>query len=197
MQVVGSISAGNAQADALNQQAEMYMKQATVYNKQIEVDRIENDRRINMEKAATAQESLARTEKLRRIIGSTIAAGAKAGISTQYGTITALNEESQYNFSAEQAIAQGNSNQRITSLNLNAAINEQNLANQAYGSVFNANQAYASAGQAKFQGYVNAAGSLMSYGMNQHNRGSVPTQTYQPGVSPTQTLSNGDVITWN
>lgn len=187
IQVVGAIEAGNAQASALEQQAELYMKQATIYNKQIEVEQIENKRAVAVEKAATAQESLDRTKRLQRIIGSTISKAASAGISTQYGTTTALNEESMYESSIEEAIARDNSNNRIVSLNLNSATQQVNLANQAYGSVFQANQAYSSASQARTQGYMNAVGSLMNYGMSQYSRGPAPDTT---------TLSNGEVITW-
>lgn len=203
MQVVGSISAGEAQASALNQQAEMYMKQASLYNTQIELEQVENDRRVAQEKSATAQESLMRTQKLQRIIGATVAKGAAAGIGTQYGTITRLNEESMYEASVEEAIADDNSQNRIISLNLNSAINQQNLSQQAYGSVFNANQMYASAGQARMQGYMNAASSLMSFGMNTANRGSAPTvgtyntSTGSAGMDFSIMPGSGEVIRWN
>lgn len=190
-QVVGSIQAGNQQAQALNRQAEMYMKQASVYNSQIELEQIENNRAVAIEKAAKANESLERTKRLQRIIGSTIASAASAGISTQYGTTTRLNEESMYESSIEEAIARDNSANRIISLNLNSATQQQNLANSAYGSVFQANEAYKSASQAKTKGFMDAAGSLMSYGMAQYGRGSTPA----PRGNST-TLSNGEVINW-
>lgn len=201
MQVAGSISAGNAQAKALTQQADMYVKQAQIYTSQIETDKIENQRQVALEKAATAQESLARTAKLQRIIGSTIAAGAAAGISTQYGTITRLNEENEFQSAAEEAIARSNSDNRIVSLNLNSAIEIQNSANAAGGSIFQANQTYAQAGQAKMQGYMNAASSLMSYGMGQMNRGSVPSGANYSSVTGSNgnavsTFSNGNQIRW-
>ncbi|MCK5610995.1 hypothetical protein KAR91_54485, partial [Candidatus Pacearchaeota archaeon] len=56
IQVVGAISAGNAEADALERQGEQFVKQAGIYSKQIVLDASENERRIAVEKAATAQE---------------------------------------------------------------------------------------------------------------------------------------------
>lgn len=202
MQVVGAISEGEAKASALNQQAEMYMKQASLYNSQLQSEQMENDRRVAQENSATAQESLMRTQKLQRMIGATVAAGAKAGISTQYGTITSLNEESQYEASVEEAIARDNSTNRIISMNLNSAVTQQNLANQAGGSVFDANQAYAQAGQAKAQGYMKAASSLMSFGMNTMGRGSAPSvgvygNSGSQGMDYSIMPQSGQVIRWN
>lgn len=181
MSVVGSVSAGYQQAAALEAQADMYMKQAQIYGAQAEIDQVEHDRRIAIEKEATANESLERTKKLQRIIGSTIAAGAEAGISTQYGTITRLNEYSGYEAAIEEDISRYNSNNRIVSLNLNSAINQMNYANAAQGSVFQAGQNMEAAGDAITAGWMKGVGSLVSYGMDQYNRGSVPTFSVDNG----------------
>lgn len=189
IQVVGAISAGNAEADALERQGEQFVKQAGIYSKQIVLDASENERRIAVEKAATAQEALQRTEKLQRIMGQTVAQGAAAGISTQYGSITNLNEESSYQSGLEEAVARDNSNNRIVSLNLNAAINEQNLAGKAQFSIFEAKQAFKAAPQARFAGYVRAASAVTGYASGQAARGGgggdiSSGSTFNPATSP-------------
>lgn len=198
MSVVGSIQAGNAQASALNQQAKMYEKQATIYNSQIVSNTAENERRIAVEKAATAQESLQRTEKLQRIMASTVAAGAAAGISTQYGTITSLNENSSYQAGNEEGVSRMNSQNRIASLNLNTAVENVNVAQAAEGAVFNANQAISSAKQAKTAGYMKAIGTLTSYGMSQYGMGGAGGSGGSGLKAGQYTVTNsGDTIRWN
>lgn len=189
MQVVGSISAGYQQAAALEQQADMYMKQAQIYGAQAKIDEVENDRRIALEKQSAAQESLERTQRLRRIVGETTAAGAAAGIQVNYGTITSLNEYSSSQASIEDAIAEDNLNNRVISLNLNSAINQQNLYSQARGSVFQAGQLKNEASQAISKGWMSGMGSLFNYSMDQYGRGTVPKSQ--------SVYRDGTVVTWD
>lgn len=169
MTVVGA----NQEAAGMEAQAKQYENQAKIYGSQIKMDQAENERRIAVEKAATAQESLDRTNKLRRMVGATTAKGAATGISTNYGSIVSLNEYSQSQASIEEMISRDNSNNRIVSLNLNSAVNQQNLAQAHSNSTFQASQLKGQAKTTRTMGYFKAGMSLFN-GMNSGNS-AIPT----------------------
>lgn len=134
----------------------MYDQQAKILSKQMVAEQTNNSREIAVEKAAAANESLERTKKLQRIIASTTAAGAYAGLSTDMGLIRNVNENSSYEASIEESIARSNSAQRQTSLNLNSATNQLNLSSQI-------SQAKSSGKTAMLKGFMGAASSVGSF----------------------------------
>lgn len=134
----------------------MYKQQARMLQMQRTTDQVNHQRQVAVDTAATNQESLERTKRLQRIIGSTISASSYAGLSVNSGLAESLNTNSMYESAVEEGISRSNFGQRMASLNLNAATQDLNTANQIQ-------QARSSASSSMLKGIMGAAGSIGSF----------------------------------
>lgn len=160
-QAVGSIMQGNQQAAA-------YKYQAQVAEENAKLTQVETGRRVAMEKASAAEASLQRTRELQRIVGATLVRGGQAGVNT-FGSnvINALAGSAGGLAAEDEASANLNLNNRLASINLNAAVDVMNskMAAASYKS---------QASMSRMSGYTQAIGTLGSYAMRQMDRGEVP-----------------------
>lgn len=149
LQAVGSVVGGL-------QEAQMQRQSARLMQKQLEAETANYSRGVAVENSAAATESLERTKKLRRVIGSTLSAGAYAGLSTDIGVINSINENSMFEAATEEGIARSNTEQRLASLRLDYETNRVNLNNSIA-------QARSSASSAIMKGFMGAAGAGASF----------------------------------
>lgn len=147
-QAAGQVYSGITQSNQLKSQAKVIDAQA--------------DAKIALEKASAAEKTLDRLRQLRQTTGRILATSYDAGISVSSGTVGSLVNDSQYQYSRDQNIQDFNLNQSTSSIRSSA---------DADISVLRAR-----ATNARVGGFLNAAGTLMNYGMNRQSVGNVPEQ---------------------
>lgn len=188
--MVGQIQQGQAQAKQMKAQAEVADAQADAYTAQASTELASTDAQIAIEKASAAERTVDRLRNLREVTGELLVRGANAGISIGSGSIGTLVSDSQSQFGREQGIQGFNLKNTSSALQMAGEQQSSNLKSQSGALSTQSSLLRSQASNAKLSGYMNAAGTLMNYGYNTMQRGSVPENmggggsSYNPAVSP-------------
>ncbi len=142
-QAIGQVQQGQQQKAALNADANFTVAQA--------------DARVALEKASASQEALDRARKLRQITGRMVTSAAGSGVALESGSIGSLINDSQGQYAREQDISAFNTDMKTRSISISAQSDAANM--RAQGS------------NAARSGWMNALGTIGSFGMNAYDKG--------------------------